>query len=96
MQNEVSRDVGRPAAHVVADVRNPVAAVREGPEGCGFGGEGGGGELLEIPIGMEHHLFSKIRVYFKTGRVGKKYFGFVGTIRTAKERRFFVNPKWNL
>jgi len=30
------------------------------------------------------------------GRVGKKSFGFVGTIKTAKERRFFVNPKWNL
>jgi len=44
-QDEVARDVGRPVAPAVSDVRCPVAAVGEVPDGGGFGGEGGGGEL---------------------------------------------------
>ena len=44
-QDEVARDVGRPVAPVVACVRGPVAAVGEGPDCCGFGSEGGGGEF---------------------------------------------------
>ncbi len=45
-KDEVSRDVGRPVAPVVADVCCPVAAVGEGSDEGGFGGEGGGGENL--------------------------------------------------
>jgi hypothetical protein len=30
------------------------------------------------------------------GRVGKNCFGFVGTIKTAKESKLFAKPKWNL
>ncbi|MCZ7385120.1 MAG: hypothetical protein O8C63_10290 [Candidatus Methanoperedens sp.] len=44
-QDEVARDVWRPVAPVIADVRCPVAAVGEAPDRGGFGGEGGGGEF---------------------------------------------------
>ena len=44
-EDEVARDVGRPVAPEVAHVRCPVAAVGEGPDCGGFGGEGGGGEF---------------------------------------------------
>ncbi len=64
-QNEVAWDVWRPVAPVIAYVRGPVAAVGEAKDGGGFGDESGGGELLEITIGVCHYLFSKIRVYFK-------------------------------
>ena len=45
-KNEISRDVWRPVAPVIADVGSPVAAVGEGPDCGGFGGEGGGGEII--------------------------------------------------
>ena len=44
-QNEVARDVWRPVAPVIPHVRGPVAAVGEGPDCGGFGGEGGGGKI---------------------------------------------------
>jgi len=65
----VRKDVWRPVAPVVADMRSPVAAIGEAPDRGGFGGYCGAkrkGELLEIQITIENHLFSKIRVYFKT------------------------------
>jgi hypothetical protein len=34
-------------------LRRPVAVVGEGPDGCGFGGEGGEGELRDLPVGVE-------------------------------------------
>jgi len=47
-QNEVAGDVWRQVAPLIPYVRCPVAAVREAPEGGGFGGEGGGGELRTL------------------------------------------------
>lgn len=44
-QNEITRDIWRPVAPVIPDVRCPVAAVGEAPDRGGFGCEGGGGEF---------------------------------------------------
>lgn len=37
-------------------MRCPVTAVGEAPDGSGFGGEGGGGELRDLPVGMEFYF----------------------------------------
>ena len=55
-KNEVTRDVWRPVAPVIPDVCCPVAAVGEAPDGGGFGGEGGGGELRDLPVGVEFYF----------------------------------------
>ncbi len=34
-------------------MRSPVAAVGEGPDCGGFGGEGGGGEFMDLPVVVE-------------------------------------------
>ncbi len=44
-EDEVAGEIGRPVAPVIPDVGSPVAAVGEGPDRGGFGGEGGGGEF---------------------------------------------------
>ena len=49
-KDEVSRDVGRPVAPVIPDVRRPVAAVGKAPDGGGFWCEGGGGEFFNFEI----------------------------------------------
>ncbi len=59
-KDEVSRDVGRPVAAVVADVSAPVAAVGEAPDGGGFGGEGGGGEGGGGEVGEVLAFFKRI------------------------------------
>ncbi len=43
--NQVAQDVWRPVAPVIPNVRRPVAAVGEAPDGGGFGDEGGWGEI---------------------------------------------------
>jgi len=47
-QNKVAQDVWRPIAPVIPNVRRPIATVGEAPDGGGFGGEGGGGELRDF------------------------------------------------
>ena len=37
-------------------MRCPVAAVGEAPDGGGFGGEGGGGELRDLPVIVEFYF----------------------------------------
>jgi len=37
-------------------MRRPVAPVGEAPDGCGFGDEGGGGELRDLPVGVEFYF----------------------------------------
>ena len=37
-------------------MRSPVAAVGEGPDGGGFGGEGGGGEIMDLPVRVEFYF----------------------------------------
>ena len=55
-------------------VRSPVAAVGEAPDGGGFGGEGGGGELRDLPVGVEfygcfsdHHFSVGLEELFVVG-----------------------------
>ena len=55
-EDEVPGDAGRPVVPVVADVRSPVAAVGEAPYGCDFGSEGGGGEIMDLPVVVEFYF----------------------------------------
>ena len=41
---------------VVAHVRSPVPAVGEEPDRGGFGDEGGGGEIMDLPVGVEFYF----------------------------------------
>ena len=47
-------------------MRSPVAAVGEGPDGCGFGGEGGGGEIMDLPV-IEEFYFCFSDFHFRVG-----------------------------